>query len=473
MVTAGNSRDAELRKRLLRLDLYCHSLRLKGRKLASGCTTSSTGPAGAIYERALELGSDCSDALRLLRERVDSEDTDACESTVRLVDRAVQRASQAEGHVTFAVNVWRVVEAVDGFLERVAEKYGYTTLSRRTRMASAPGPGAVKAPFSPPPALDERTGAGESEKTMGLSLPAFRTVPRWRTGQILRPGLLSGIVIVLGFVAVALAAPLIAPAEGENPYTMPRAAYSFNPEPPRPGHPLGTTESSFDVFYGLVWGTHIALRVGVSVTVGRIIIGVVLGLVSGYYGGLLDAVIMRITDAFMAFPVVPATLVLLVLLAPTRLGSIGSGSGVNFVVVLSLVLFGWMQYARLVRGNVLVERAKQYVEAAVATGARGSHIIRRHILPNVPQGVFVLVASDVGAMVVLTAVFTFLGLSGSSGLADWGWLLYTSRNWIIGTPSNAFQYWYTYLPPIAAILLFSAGWNLVGDGLRDVLDPRV
>jgi peptide/nickel transport system permease protein len=74
---------------------------------------------------------------------------------------------------------------------------------------------------------------------------------------------------------------------------------------------------------------------------------------------------------------------------------------------------------------------------------------------------------------VLTAVFTFLGLSGSSGLADWGWLLYTSRNWIIGTPSNAFQYWYTYLPPIAAILLFSAGWNLVGDGLRDVLDPRV
>jgi peptide/nickel transport system permease protein len=473
MVTAGNSRDEILRRRLLRLDLYCHSLRLMAHKLASGCTTSSTAPTGAMYERSLELGSDCSEALRLLRERLDLEDTDACESTGRLVDLAVQRASRAEGHVPFAVNVWRVVEAVEGFLERVAAKYGYTTLSRRTEMESAPGPGAVKAPFSPPLALHEETGLRGSEKALGLSLPAFRTGPRWRAGRILRPGLLSGIVLVLAFVAVALAAPVIAPPEGKNPYTMPRASYSTQPEPPRPGHPLGTTESSFDVFYGLVWGTHIALRVGISVTVGRVIIGVVLGLVSGYYGGWLDAVIMRITDAFMAFPVVPAALVLLVLLAPTRLGRVGAGSGVNSIIVISLILFGWMQYSRLVRGNVLVERAKQYVEAAVATGARGSHIIWRHILPNVPQGVFVLVASDVGAMVVLAAVFTFLGLSGSSGLADWGWLLYTSRNWIIGTPSNAFQYWYTYLPPIAAILLFSAGWNLVGDGLRDVLDPRV
>jgi peptide/nickel transport system permease protein len=76
-------------------------------------------------------------------------------------------------------------------------------------------------------------------------------------------------------------------------------------------------------------------------------------------------------------------------------------------------------------------------------------------------------------MVVLGAVFTFLGFSGRAGLADWGWMLYIGRNWIIGTPSNAFQYWYTYVPPIAAIVLFSTGWNLVGDGLRDVMDPRV
>jgi peptide/nickel transport system permease protein len=122
---------------------------------------------------------------------------------------------------------------------------------------------------------------------------------------------------------------------------------------------------------------------------------------------------------------------------------------------------------------VLLERSKQYVEAATTLGARGVHIMWRHILPNVPQGLFVLIASDIGAMVVLAAMFTFLGLSGRTGLADWGWMLNIGRNWIIGTPSNAFQYWYVYLPPIAAIVLFSAGWNLIGDGLRDVLDPRV
>lgn len=89
------------------------------------------------------------------------------------------------------------------------------------------------------------------------------------------------------------------------------------------------------------------------------------------------------------------------------------------------------------------------------------------------QGLFVLAASDIGAMVVLAAVFTFLGLSGYRGLADWEMMLNISRNWIIGTPSNAFKYWYTYLPPSIAIVFFSIGWNLIGDSLRDILDPRL
>ena len=96
---------------------------------------------------------------------------------------------------------------------------------------------------------------------------------------------------------------------------------------------------------------------------------------------------------------------------------------------------------------------------------------KRILLANIPPKPFVLIASDTGAMVVLAAVFTFLGLSGRRGLADL-YMLNIGRNWIIGTPSNAFQYWYVYLPPIAAIVLFSVGWNLIGDGLRDALDPR-
>ncbi len=146
--------------------------------------------------------------------------------------------------------------------------------------------------------------------------------------------------------------------------------------------------------------------------------------------------------------------------------------GVDLTVVLTLIMFGWMQYARLVRGNVLAERGKQYVEAVVAVGARTPRIILRHLLPNVHQGLFVLLASDVGGMVVLATIFTFLGLSGGRGAADWGWMLNVSRNWIIGTPSNAFEYWYTYVPVSMAVVLFTIGWSLMGDGLRDVLDPR-
>jgi len=279
-----------------------------------------------------------------------------------------------------------------------------------------------------------------------------------------------GVLIVLAFAAVAIAAPVIAPPEGEDPYAMSRDGFRLEPQSPNADHPLGTMESQYDVLYGLVWGSRVAFKIGLAVTLGRALIGIVLGLISGYSGGLLDAAIMRVTDAFMAFPIVPATLLMLTFFGP-KLG--GMTGGVDRIVVLALILFGWMQYARLLRGNVLAEREKQYVEAAVAIGARTPRIILRHVLPNAPQGLFVLVASDIGAMVVLAAVFTFLGLSGYTGLADWGWMLNVSRNWIIGTPANAFEYWYMYLPPSVAIVLFSIGWSLIGDGLRDVLDPRL
>jgi len=351
-------------------------------------------------------------------------------------------------------------------------KYGYTMLAVRDASRLGPVVGAGSGPLAAESQRQAQVMATEAAAPRPLSVSVLGAIPRWRAKRLLRPGLLLGTAIIIAFVAVAIAAPLLAPPDGDDPYTMPRTSSRFQPEPPGPGHPLGTTEQSFDVFHGLVWGTHIAFRIGLSVTIGRALIGVLVGLIAGYYGGWLDAVIMRVTDAFLAFPIVPATLVMLTFFGPLRLGRLGAGSGVDSVIVLSLIVFGWMQYARLVRGNVLLERSQQYVEAAITIGARGVHIMRRHILPNVPQGLFVLIASDIGAMVVLSAVFTFLGLSGRQGLADWGWMINIGRNWIVGTPSNAFQYWYTYLPPIAAIVLFSVGWNLVGDGLRDALDPR-
>jgi len=467
-----NAQRVELRKDLALLDLYHHSLRLIGKKLASRQGAAPVDNSEAVYARSLQLGKQCTLALRGLRGSLPSEDAGHCDAALLSVDRAVRRASLAKGHALFTVNVWRAVDAVEQFLGRMALRYGYQPLSDIAGLeGERAAPGGI-AQVAPTAGRYERTVAERRESVGRPAVMDFPAVPRYRIRRLLRPGLLTGFAVVLAFVAVSVAAPILAPPEGNDPYTMPRSSYKINPEPPRSGYPLGTTERSFDVFHGIVWGTHIAFRIGLSVTVGRLLIGMVVGLVSGYYGGWLDALIMRITDAFLAFPIVPATLVMLAFFGPRTLGRVASASGVDSIIILSLILFGWMQYARLVRGNVLAERAKQYVEAAVSIGAAGKHIIWRHVLPNIPQGLFVLAASDVGAMVVLAAVFTFLGLSGRAGLADWGWMLNIGRNWIIGTPSNAFQYWYTYLPPIAAIVLFSVGWNLIGDGLRDVMDPR-
>jgi len=281
--------------------------------------------------------------------------------------------------------------------------------------------------------------------------------------------LVAGGLIVLFFASLAIAAPKLAPPRGKDPYTIPRDGFSSLPEPPRPGHPLGTMQSQYDIFYGLVWGTRVAFRVGLIITAGRTLIGVVIGVVSGFYGGWPDALLMRATDAFMSFPIVAAVLVMLTVSVDYWELRLGEG---DRAILLALALFGWMQYARLVRGNVLVERAKEYVTAAVSLGARDRRIIFRHVLPNATRGLFVLAASDVGAMVVTVAALTFIGLTGEEPTADWGAMLKYTRNWIIAAPTHAFEFWYTYLPISAAIILFSIGWSLVGDGLRDVLDPR-
>lgn len=297
-----------------------------------------------------------------------------------------------------------------------------------------------------------------------------------------RPSLVLGILIVLVFFILAAAAPLIAPpVDEENPYLIPQYGFGAFPQPPSAEHPLGLMARQQDVFYGLVWGTRTALKVGLFVTVGRLLIGAVLGLVSGHYGRLVDAVIMRVTDAFMAFPIIAAVMVTVALFA--REATVVPGgrmflvpSREEQVIILTLVAFGWMSYARLLRGNVLAEREKDYMQAARAIGVGNRRVIFRHLFPNVTQGLFVLVASDIGAVVVLLTMFTFIGLvrpAMGTMEADWGQMLSVSRDWIIGSPSNAFEYWYTYVPVSVAIVLFSIGWSLIGDGLRDVLDPRL
>lgn len=310
-----------------------------------------------------------------------------------------------------------------------------------------------------------------STNLIGLARRLLRVLK----GALYKPGLAVGSLIVLAFVVIAMAAPLIVPPEGESPYLLPKDGSGLLPKPPRPGHPLGTMASQYDVFYGLVWGTRVAFRISLFITLGRALIGLLLGLISGYYGRLLDVIIMRITDAFMAFPIVAVAMVVMIVFKGMQhtYRRVIAPDEIAPHIVLTLVLFGWMPYARLMRGNILAERNKEYVQAALSVGAPNRRILFRHLLPNVTRGLFVLIASDIGAMVAMMAVFAFIGLTDAVGVADWGQMLSFSRDWIIGTPSNAFEYWYTYLPPSLAIVLFSGGWNLIGDGLRDALDPKM
>jgi peptide/nickel transport system permease protein len=296
-----------------------------------------------------------------------------------------------------------------------------------------------------------------------------------------QPSLLIGFAIIGFFAVVALAAPLIAPPQGRSAVIIPRDGFGPMPLPPAGEHPFGTTENQNDIFYGVVWGTRAAFRVGVFVTLGRLLIGGLVGLVAGYRGGWVDALLMRITDAFLAFPVIAAVMVMLAVFGNViELLSQGDQlfmlRRVETVIIVALVLFGWMPYARMVRGNVLSEREKEYVHAARATGVPGWRILFRHLLPNVTQGVFVLSASDVGAMVVFVSALNFIGFGAASigeMPAEWGQLLSVSRNWIVGGGGNAFQYWFTFVPVSLAVVLFAIGWNLIGDGLRDALDPRM
>jgi peptide/nickel transport system permease protein len=288
-----------------------------------------------------------------------------------------------------------------------------------------------------------------------------------------------GVIILLLFALVAIIAPFVAPANSENPYLVRLTTSDQKPEPPQSEHPLGTLPGKYDIFYGLVWGTRMAFLVGIIITLGRALIGVLVGMISGYAGGYLDAFLMRLTDAFLAIPVVAMGAVVMALFSNPlvvsgRLTGFLLSDRTTQLLLLTLVVFGWMQYARLIRGNILIEREKDYVLAATSVGATDRRILFKHLLPNVTQGLFVLMASEVGAMIVLVAVFRFIGLVISTSgimMADWGEMLSASRNWIVPSSNNAFEYWYTYVPASVAIVLFSFGWNLVGDGLRQALDP--
>ena len=272
-----------------------------------------------------------------------------------------------------------------------------------------------------------------------------------------------GLAIVIFFTIVAIAAPVLAPPRpGRDPYMIPRYGYSPIPKPPSPEHPFGLTQGQYDLYYGVIWGTRAAYRIGVLIVAVSALIGIIMGGIAGYYGGIIDEILMRITDIIFAFPGLILAMALVVAFGP------GLDS-----VTLAMILVWWPGYARLIRGEFLRIKSEDFVEAAKAIGCSDLRVIVKHILPNAIYPLLIMASLDIGSVVLTVAALSFLGLGAPEGYADWGQLISLSRNWITGKPGDPFAYWYVYTIPGLFLFLFVMGWNLLGDALRDVMDPMI
>ncbi len=271
-----------------------------------------------------------------------------------------------------------------------------------------------------------------------------------------------GLSLIVIFGVIAILAPVLEPPTNRDPYKIPHNGYRIEPSPPSAEHPLGTTQQQYDMLYGLVWGARSAFKIGVLVVAANLLIGIILGALAGYFGGLVDEIIMRIADIFYAIPFLVMAMALVVAI----------GRGLKAVIIV-LIILEWPSYTRVIRSDILVTRGKDFILAARASGASHLRIIFTHILPNAMYSVLILASLNIGTTILTAAALSFLGLGSETGTADWGQIVSLCRNWIVGTPGNRFAYWYTVFIPGFVISLFVLGWNLLGDAVRDVFDPRM
>jgi peptide/nickel transport system permease protein len=261
--------------------------------------------------------------------------------------------------------------------------------------------------------------------------------------------LVAGATVILVVAAAALLAPVIVP------YDPIDQDFVSQLRPPSAAHLFGTDEFGRDVFSRVVAGTRIALNVGVLADLIATALGVLLGVAAGYFGGRLDAVIMRVTDVMLAFPYLLLAMIVVAILGPGL---------TNAMIAIAVVYTP--QFARLVRGVVLSVKEQEHVEATRALGARPLRILARSILPNIVSPIVVMATLTVGFMIVETAGLSFLGLGASPPTPEWGSMLATGRSFMLTAP------WIATFPGLA-ILVTVIAFNLMGDGLRDLLDPRL
>ena len=286
----------------------------------------------------------------------------------------------------------------------------------------------------------------------------------WRRFLRHRLAVASGGLLAL-FALAALAAPWIVAALGHDP----AAADLLNRlQPPSWAHPLGTDELGRDLLSRLLYGGRVSLAVGLAAALASAVIGTAFGLVAGYFGGKLDAILMRLTDGVIALPLLP----LLIVLAAVDLNKLGLPPGIAndesvslYRMIAIIALVGWTTVARLVRGATLALRERDFVRAARAVGAGPWRIMLIHILPNAVSPIVVATTLSVGNVILLESVLSFLGLGIQPPAASWGNMLTNAQETIWTAPLLAV---YPGLLIFATVIAF----NFLGDGLQDALDPR-
>ena len=258
-----------------------------------------------------------------------------------------------------------------------------------------------------------------------------------------------GLAIILGLIVLAVFAPVLAP---HSPYVGDLANARLMT--PGPGHWLGTDDQGRDILSRLIYGSRLTLQVVVLVAVIAAPIGLLVGTVAGYAGGWVDAVLMRITDIFLAFPKL--------VLALAFVAALGPGIG-NAIIAIAIT--SWPPYARIARAETLTVRNSDYILAVRLMGASPWRIVLRHIMPLCISSLIVRVTLDMAGIILTAAGLGFLGLGAQPPLPEWGAMIASGRRFILD------QWWVAAMPGFA-ILIVSLGFNLLGDGLRDALDPR-
>ncbi len=260
---------------------------------------------------------------------------------------------------------------------------------------------------------------------------------------------LAGLVLVALFVGVAVGAPWIAL---ESPLAQ---DLTHRLAGPARLHPFGTDSLGRDVYSRVVYGARISVVSGSAVVAAATVFGVAAGVTAGWIGGWWDEVLMRVTDMFLAFPSLILAMAISAILRPSLTNAL-----------LAIAVTSWPAYGRLMRAQVLSLRTRDYVEAARAQGATDTAIIVRHLIPNAIAPLLVQATLDVGGIILISAGLSFIGFGAQPPTPEWGLMVSEGRDFLMD------QWWVATFPAVA-ILLLVLGFNLLGDGVRDILDPRL